>query len=223
MADDSIRVLGSLNKIGHNNAMRKVVFTLLLVVLCWGGPTQADEHKILVLGDSLSAAFGIDEAQGWVTLLQKRLQQNGDDHEVINTSISGETTAGGLSRLPALLQQHDPDIVILELGANDGLRGLSLADMRANLKQMIELTRAQGAAVLLVGMQLPPNYGPAYTRLFQDVYAQLAEEEGVALVPFLLQGIGENRAWFQADGLHPTAAAQDRLLDNVWDGLKRLL
>lgn len=203
--------------------MRRIVFTLSLVVLCWGGPAWTDEHKILVLGDSLSAAYGIDQAQGWVALLQQRLRRNGGKYQVINASIAGDTTAGGLSRLPALLQQHDPDIVILALGANDGLRGLSLADMRANLKQIIELTRAQGAAVLLVGMQLPPNYGPAYTRLFQDVYAQLAKEEDVALVPFLLQGIGENRAWFQADGLHPTAAAQDRLLDNVWDGLERLL
>ncbi|ALP54817.1 arylesterase [Candidatus Tenderia electrophaga] len=202
--------------------MQKIVFTLL-VVLCCGVTAQADEHKILVLGDSLSAAFGISQEQGWVALLQQRLTRTGEKYQVINASISGETTAGGLSRLPALLQRHEPDIVILELGANDGLRGLSLNDMHANLARMIELSRARGAEVLLLGMQLPPNYGPTYTRQFHEVYARLAESEDVALVPFLLAGVAQQRSLFQADGLHPSAAAQDELLENVWDKLQSLL
>lgn len=203
--------------------MQKLVFILLLAVLSCGVTAQANENTILVLGDSLSAAFGINQEQGWVALLQQRLTRNDEKYQVINASISGETTAGGRSRLPALLQRHDPDIVILQLGANDGLRGLSLHDMRANLKRMIELSRNQGAAVLLVGIRLPPNYGPSYTRLFHDVYTQLATTEDVALVPFLLAGVAQQRSLFQADGLHPTAAAQDELLDNVWDKLMPLL
>lgn len=203
---------------------KRLVTIFLALLLPWGGATAAaDGDKILVLGDSLSAAFGIDETQGWVALLQQRLAGNGRDYQVVNASISGETSAGGLSRLPELLQRHRPEIVILALGANDGLRGLSLSQLRANLQRMIELARGQGSEVLLVGMLLPPNYGPAYTQRFHQVYTELAAQQQVSLVPFLLEGVAQDRRLFQSDGLHPTAAAQPTILDNVWARLKQLL
>ena len=175
------------------------------------------------MGDSLSAAFGLQREQGWVALLQTRLQQRDYDYQVINASISGETSAGGVTRLPALLNSYHPAIVILALGANDGLRGLPLDVMQVNLEQMIQQSKAQGARVLLIGMQLPPNYGPAYSKLFQTTYDKLAQANEIALLPFLLEGIGENRTLFQQDGLHPTAAAQPTILQNVWEKLEKLL
>ena len=178
---------------------------------------------ILVLGDSLSAAHGIDHRLGWVSLLRARLREAGLPHRIVNASVSGETTAGGLSRLGPALERHRPAIVILELGANDGLRGLPLAQMRANLQRMIDTSREGGARVLLVGMRLPPNYGPRYTRAFHDVYSQLATANGVPLVPFLLEGVSERRAWMQADNLHPNAQGQPALLQNVWRRLWPLL
>lgn len=199
----------------------KAYLSLVFVLLF--SSAAAEEATVLVLGDSLSSAFGIEEKQGWVSLLQTRLNQEKLTYKVINASISGETTAGGVSRLPKLLKLHQPGVVVLALGANDGLRGLSLNTMRSNLSRMIEEAKSHNAAVLLVGMQLPPNYGPAYIRLFQDTYITLAKEHEIPHVPFLLEGIGENKELFQQDGLHPTAKAQTRILDNVWPEFKKLL
>ena len=176
-----------------------------------------------MLGDSLSAAYGIDQKQGWVTLLAERLQQECAACRVVNASISGETTAGGRNRIDLLLQRHHPDILILELGANDGLRGLPLKDMYDNLDRIITESLSRGVKVLLLGMRLPPNYGPAYTRDFQNVYQRLADKHRIALVPFLLTGFENSRDLFQADGLHPVAAAQGMILDNVWSALNSLL
>jgi acyl-CoA thioesterase-1 len=202
--------------------------SLLLLLCLWlpaTAPASDNERApvILVLGDSLSAGHGIDYTRGWVSLLQQRLAAQHFPQRVVNASISGETTAGGVSRLPAALASHRPAIVILELGGNDGLRGLPLARMRTNLAKLIELAKAKGARVLLLGMRLPPNYGPRYTNGFQDIYKQLAEKYHVALVPFLLQGVAEQRELMQADNIHPTAQAQPRLLDNVWPRLLPLL
>ena len=178
---------------------------------------------ILVLGDSLSAAYGLDKDQGWVSLLSKRLAREGYEYEVVNASVSGETTRGGLTRLPRELERHHPAIAIVELGANDGLRGLSLADMRSNLATIIEKLQAGGTRVVLVGMRLPPNYGSAYTEQFAEIYSKLARRYDVRLVPFLLDGVANHRALFQADGLHPVAVAQPTLLENVWRELKPML
>ncbi len=199
----------------------KAYLSLVFVLLF--SSVSAAESTALVMGDSLSAAFGIEEKQGWVSLLQTRLNQENRSYKVINASISGETTAGGLSRLPKLLQRHQPDVVVLALGANDGLRGLSLNTMRSNLSAMIETAKAHNANVLLVGMQLPPNYGPAYLRLFQNTFTSLAEAFEISLVPFLLEGLGESKELFQQDGLHPAAKAQTIILDNVWPEFKKLL
>ncbi|MCA3175467.1 MAG: arylesterase [Burkholderiales bacterium] len=178
---------------------------------------------VLVLGDSLSAEYGIKRGSGWVQLLSERLEQQKFRWQVVNASVSGETSSGGRSRLPALLQQHRPRIVIIELGANDGLRGLSLDATRQNLRTMIQAAQQSGARVLLVGMQLPPNFGISYTRDFADLFRQLAKERKTALVPFLLEGIAADLSYFQDDRIHPNEKAQVRLLDNVWGGLLPLL
>ena len=178
---------------------------------------------ILVFGDSLSAGYGLETSQAWPTLLQQRLDNNKQNWHVVNASISGETSAGGLARLPAALAQHKPAIVILELGANDGLRGLPLAAMQDNLGAMIQRIHQAGARVLLVGVRLPPNYGMAYTEKFQHVYETLARQQHVALVPSLLDGIEAKRELFQADGFHPIASAQNQVLENVWKPLQTLL
>lgn len=175
------------------------------------------------MGDSLSAAYGIETSQGWVALLEQRLQSEGYDWRVVNASVSGDTTAQGLTRLPLELARHRPAVVILELGANDGLRGLSVTAMRGNLARMIGLSEKAGAKVLLVGIYLPPNYGPEYTREFAAAYPRLAREYRLPLVPFLLAGVAEHRDWMQADGLHPLAMAEPRVLDNVWIKLEPLL
>ena len=187
------------------------------------GFTASAPHVILVMGDSLSAAYGIDPAQGWVTLLQQRLKASGYDYTVVNASISGETTSGGLTRLPDALKEHAPGIVIIELGANDGLRGLPIQVMHDGLSKMISASRAAGAKVLLVGILLPPNYGAPYTHAFSQTYEGLAREYKLPLVPFLLAGVAEHRELMQADGLHPIATAEPRVLDNVWTQLKPLL
>lgn len=176
-----------------------------------------------MLGDSLSAGYGLKPAQGWVALLEKRLQSQGYEYRVVNASISGETSGGGLQRLPRALETHKPDIVILELGANDGLRGLPLAQTRDNLTKSVAAIRQSGARVLLVGMRLPPNYGPRYTNDFMAMYRDIAKSARVALVPFLLQSVALKPALMQADGLHPTAQAQPALLDTVWPQLTPLL
>lgn len=178
---------------------------------------------VLVLGDSLSAAHNIPQKAGWVQLLRDRLAEIGSDRPVINASISGETSAGGRARLPSLLAEHHPAVLVLELGANDGLRGLPLDALRDNLDAMIGMARDAGTAVLLVGIELPVNYGPRYRDQLRAVYADLAAEHHAALVPFLLDGVALDPALMQDDGLHPTAAAQPRLLDNVWPALQGLL
>jgi acyl-CoA thioesterase-1 len=184
-------------------------------------PTPAP--TILVLGDSLSAAYGIRVEQGWVTLLQTRLRAKGYGHRVVNASSSGETTGGALARLPRALALHHPAIVIVELGGNDGLRGLPVADIRRNFEAIIRSSQQAGAKILLVGMKIPPNYGPAYTRDFESLYGALARQYKLALVPFLLQDVAPDETLFQADGLHPTAAAQPLLLGQVWPRLEPLL
>lgn len=196
-------------------SMRIKVFCLLLL-LC--GPVLA-APTVLVFGDSLSAAYGIPRESGWVSLLEKRLS----GYKLVNASVSGETTAGGLTRLPQVLAAHRPVIVILELGANDGLRGLSLKQTTRNLEAMVDLAKKHGGRVLLVGMRLPPNYGRAYTRKFQTLFVDVAKSRDVRLLPYLLEGMGERRDRFLPDGLHPDAAAQPLLLDNVWRELKPML
>lgn len=196
---------------------------ILLCALLFAPLAAAQPPVILVFGDSLSAGYGIDVRDGWVALLQQRIRNQGYPHAVVNASISGETTAGGRSRLPGALKRHQPDIVVLELGANDGLRALSLAQTRDNLAAMIRHAKAAGARVVLVGIHLPPNYGPAYTRSFHEIFGELARRYQTGLVPFLLEGVALDRTLMQADGLHPRAAAQPRILDNVWPSVDALL
>jgi acyl-CoA thioesterase I len=183
----------------------------------------ASDRTILVFGDSLSAAFGIRPEQGWVALLTQRLQVQGYGYQIINASVSGETTDGGLQRLPRALQLHQPGIIVLELGANDALRGLPLSGTRANLAHMVRLSQEAGARVLLVGIRIPPNYGPRYTEEFASVFPELAKQYHVPLVPFLLQDVALNPARMQEDGMHPNAAGEAPVLDNVWPYLKPLL
>jgi len=197
---------------------------LICLVLVLGPPVaRADPPVILVVGDSLSAAYGIRLEQGWVSLLQRRLEAEGYGYRVVNASTSGETTGGALARLPRALERHRPAIVVLELGANDGLRGLPISQVRANFDAMLQLSRAAGARILLIGMHIPPNYGPSYTSAFDSMYRELAPADDPPLVPFLLDGVALDDSLMQADGLHPNAAAQPRLLDTVWPKLKPLL
>ncbi len=179
--------------------------------------------KILVLGDSLSAAYGIPARQGWVRLLQERLRDAGYTHEVVNASISGDTTRGGLSRLPAALELHRPTLVVVELGGNDGLRGFGPGETRQHLEQIVGQVREAGAEALLLGVQLPGNYGSAFRAKFHQVYHDVARDEAVALVPSFLDGVAEDRSLMQADGIHPSAAAQPLILENVWPALEPLL
>ncbi|HTL20449.1 MAG TPA: arylesterase [Steroidobacteraceae bacterium] len=183
----------------------------------------ASGSTILVFGDSLSAAYGVRPEQGWVTLLTQRLQTQGYGYQVINASVSGETSSGGLERLPRALSLHAPDILILELGANDGLRGLPVNAMHDNLAQMVRLAQAAGARVLLVAIRIPPNYGPRYTDEFGRAYGEIAQKYHLPLVPFLLEKVALDAALMQEDGLHPNAAAQPIILDTVWPHLKPLL
>jgi acyl-CoA thioesterase-1 len=190
---------------------------LLACGAAWAAPT------VLILGDSLSAAYGIPEDRGWVALLQRRLLETGHPHRVVNASVSGETSVGGLNRLPRLLAEHAPALVVLELGANDGLRGFAPQVLGDNLRAMVAASREVGAQVLLLGVRLPPNYGGAFNARFERVYATVADETGTPLVPFFLEGVAEDRALMLPDGLHPAAEAQPRLLDNVWPALAPLL
>lgn len=176
-----------------------------------------------MFGDSLSAAYGIAENRGWVALLAERLERERPDYSVVNASISGETTAGGVSRLPRALERHDPEILILALGANDGLRGLPVEEMGRNLAAMIRMAQKSGAKVLLVGMRIPPNYGLEYTRDFEAAFAELAWQHKTGFVPFLLERIAEDLTRFQPDRIHPTQAAQPLLLEDVWKRLKPML
>ncbi|QEY63609.1 arylesterase [Metapseudomonas lalkuanensis] len=184
---------------------------------------EAMAGTVLVVGDSISAAFGLESSQGWVSLLQKRLDEKGFKQRVVNASISGDTSAGGVSRLPNLLAEHKPELVIIELGGNDGLRGQPPAQLQQNLASMIDSSKAQGASVLLLGMRLPPNYGARYTTAFANVFSNLAAEKQVPLVPFFLEGVGGVPGMMQSDGLHPALQAQPKLLDNVWPTLEPML
>lgn len=186
--------------------------------------TPAQAVTILIHGDSLSAGYGIGVDEAWPSLLSRKLGQSTkfSQYRVVNASISGETTAGGLSRLPALLDRHQPGVVVLELGANDGLRGLPIESMKRNLIAMVDLARARKARVLMVGMRLPPNYG-LYAEEFQRAFGEVARQTGTPLHPFLLDGLKQSAEHFQADGLHPTKAAQGIVLDNLWPSLAPLL
>lgn len=181
------------------------------------------QKTLLVYGDSLSAAYGLEVQQGWVYLLQEKLRQTKPDWKVVNLSISGETTAGGLSRLSAALDQHRPDLMLLELGANDGLRGTSLKSMSANLEQMIQQAQKNDTEVLLFEMMIPPNYGPAYTKRFTQIFHDLGEEYTIPVVPFFLDGVAGYPELNQPDGIHPVAKAQPMIFDNVWPHIKTVL
>ena len=214
----------------HTPLLRRRHFTLSLLALAsqgFGASAQAAKAaRILVVGYSLSAEYGLARGTGWVNLLQQKLQQERPGTEVINASISGDTTSGGRSRMPALLQKHQPTHVVIELGGNDALRGLPLNMTQDNLQAMTRMAKDAGAQVLLLGMQMPPNYGPEMTRQFAALYSQTAKNLGAGLVPFFLQGVGDDAEplkWFQADRIHPNEAAQARLLANVWPSLKKLL
>jgi acyl-CoA thioesterase-1 len=196
---------------------------MIWLAVLFMAPAHAEAPVILVLGDSLSAAYGIPAEQGWVNLLQRRLAERGYPYQVINASISGDTTSGGLSRLPAALEQHRPALVILELGANDGLRGQPPMLMSRNLAQMIELAQQSGARVVLAEMRIPPNYGPLYTQKFQTSFRELAKTYDIPLIPFMLNGVAGNPALIQNDGLHPRAEGQPRILENVWSVLETVL
>jgi len=184
---------------------------------------NAAAGTVLVVGDSISAGLGLDTSKGWVSLLRQRLEHEGFKDSVVNASISGDTTANGQARLPALLAANKPSVVIVELGGNDGLQGHPPAQMQQNLAAMIDASRAAGAKVLLLGMKLPPNYGARYTQAFAQVYSQLGEQKQVPLVPFFLEGVGGVPSLMQADGIHPAVNAQGKLLENVWPQLKPLL
>jgi acyl-CoA thioesterase-1 len=203
--------------------LRARLLPTLLLLLVHMVPTQAAGGVILVLGDSISSGYGLDVENGWVQLLQDRLSQQNTDYRVVNASISGDTTNGGAARLGPALDKYRPDIVVVELGGNDGLRGLPLSETRANLERIVVASQQAGARVLLLGMRLPPNYGPAYTDAFHAIYQDLANRYQVAQVPFLLEGIGGVETMMQADGIHPRATAQPLMLNNVWPYLQPLL
>lgn len=201
--------------------MRQWIATICLIVL--SSLTTAQAATVLVVGDSISAAYGLETQQGWVALLQDKIVKQGIDITVKNASVSGETTAGGLARFPELLAEHQPEYVIIELGGNDGLRGLALTHIAANLTAMVRQAQEQDAVVLLLGMRLPGNYGKLYTNAFYNMYQHIAEKEKVALVDFFLEGVGAVEGMMQEDGVHPTPEAQPILLENAWQGLQPLL
>jgi acyl-CoA thioesterase-1 len=196
-----------------------VTFILIALVAI----TAQAAQNIVIFGDSLSAAYGIQSNKGWVALLESKLKQQNSEYKVINASISGETTRGGLTRFDQMLKTHQPEIVLIELGANDGLRGLSLNEMQSNLNNMIAKAKAKNAIVMLLGIKIPPNYGIQYTQKFSAIYATLAQKYNLNLVPFFLDGVAGNRKLIQDDGLHPNAVAQAKLLENIWPKLEELL
>ena len=200
------------------------LLTTFLLCLVWANSSRGDGEKtVLVFGDSLSASYGIKEEQGWVNLLSKKLRQAQSPYSVINASVSGETSSGGLSRLPAVLAEFQPSVVILELGGNDGLRGLPLTTLQVNLEEMVSLSQQAGAEVLLAGIQIPPNYGPRYTEPFYALFGEIADTEELPFVPFLIDGIPQQPELMQNDGIHPRAEAQHMILDNVWPVLAPML
>jgi acyl-CoA thioesterase-1 len=202
--------------------LKRLIAVLALTVLCLPAALGAGQ-TIVVVGDSLSSGYGIAAGQSWVAMLEDRLQAEGYGYQVVNASIAGDTSSGGLARLPRLLELHDPELVVIELGGNDGLRGQPVATLRSNLTKMIELSRASGAEVVLAGIQIPPNYGPAYTQALAAVYAELAERFDASLIEFLLADVALNRELMQPDGIHPNAAGQEIVFANVWRVLGPLL
>ena len=203
-----------------SSAMRSLLLFLLLIVIPASGHAT---RTIVVLGDSISAGYGLAQGEGWVALLEQRIRQDKLDYAVVNASISGETTLGGANRIAAVLEEHEPAVVIVALGGNDGLRGNPLEETRHNLITIVEACRKAGAKVVIAGMRIPPNYGPVYTRRFEGLFAEVARQQNVSLVPFMLQGFADDRSKFQADGIHPAAAAQPRILYNVYHRLRPLL
>jgi len=200
-----------------------MILRILCILMLMPPPAAGVAATIMVYGDSLSAGYGVPQEQGWVSLLQKRLHDKKLDYKVVNLSISGETTLGGKNRITAALEAHRPAVVILALGANDGLRGQNPDTMRSNLEAIIEACRRSKARVLLIGMRLPPNYGAAYTNKFNNIFKDIAQRRRLASVPFLLEGFADDRELFQADGVHPTAQAQPLILETVWKKLRPLL
>ncbi|MBL8499141.1 MAG: arylesterase [Nitrosomonas sp.] len=199
--------------------MKKNFLIILILVFTFAAPATASSKTVLVFGDSLSANYGIAREAGWVALLTQRLQSEFADYQIVNASISGETTLGGRNRIRQTLEKHHPEIIILELGANDGLRGAAIKSIYNNLAAIIEACQQHNTLVLLAGMQLPPNYGMTYTQKFQAIFPQLAENYQVKLVPFLLAGFGDKHEYFQADGIHPNEVAQKKIVENVWEVL----
>lgn len=205
-------------------ARPKIVISLLsMVFVAWSSQVLAANPVILVFGDSLSAGYGLAQHQGWVSLLEKKIDTEHYPYTVINASISGETTSGGLSRFASTLAKTRPSIVILELGANDGLRGLPVKNMANNLQSMVEQSKKAGAKILLLGMKIPPNYGPKYSQSFSETYTQLSKDQKVSLVPFMLENVAAKRELIQDDGLHPNLHGQPIILENIWPSLKPLL
>jgi acyl-CoA thioesterase-1 len=202
---------------------QRFLAALLVVAAQWAPAGWCAGETIVVVGDSLSSGYGLAAEQSWVAMLEDRLQSEGYGYDVVNASIAGDTSAGGLARLPRLLDTHAPELVIIELGGNDGLRGQPVSSLRSNLARMIELSREHGARVVLAGMQIPPNYGQSYTQALARIYPELAREFDVALVPFLLENVALDPALMQQDGIHPNADGQRRLFENVWDVLAGLL
>lgn len=201
--------------------VRSILFLMATLLAL---PAAASQNTLLILGDSLSAAYGVPSETAWVQLLRDRLDNNGlADWEVVNASISGETTDGGARRLPELLEENDPEVVIIELGGNDGLRGFPPNVIESNLASMIKQIQASGARAVLVGMQIPPNYGERYTQMFSDIYPKLSDRFDTDLVPFFLDGIYNQDGLMQEDGIHPTEEAQHKLLENVWPVIRPIL
>ena len=212
--------------VAHCSVLAAAVICACATPVLAQGPSAGAGPVLMVLGDSLSAEYGLARGTGWVALLEQRLKREGLPHRVVNASISGETTAGGRSRLPQLLEQHRPRVLVVELGGNDALRGLPLASTRENLLDMVRRGKAAGARVLVAGVQMPPNYGRDYAQGFAGLFAEVAAAERVALVPFLLKGVADAAdptALFQPDRIHPTAQAQPIMLDNAWPVLRPLL
>ncbi len=224
---NSFRCPRSYSKMTQNSFLRLCfLIRSWLLIGCFAlgsGAAAAAEKTLLVYGDSLSAAYGIEINQGWVYLLQQKMQQTNPNWKVVNVSISGETTAGGLSRLKTTLDKYKPDLMLLELGANDGLRGTSLKSTKQNLEKMIAMAQANKVRTVLFEMQIPPNYGPLYTRKFTNIFQELGKTYNLTVVPFFLAGVAGNSDLNQPDGIHPTAEAQPKLLENVWTGLQPLL
>ena len=207
-------------KLSLRYSWTKKVLSIGLFCLLIGNLTAVGAQPlILVMGDSLSAEYGLPRGSGWVKLLEKQLQQDASPWQVFNASISGETSSGGLTRLPSLIESKKPKIILLELGANDALRGLTIDQTESNLRKMISMSKKSGAKVLLFGMQIPPNYGQQYTKQFKELYAKLASQEQIDLLPFFLEGVANNKDYFQTDNIHPNVSAQSILYKNVWGAM----